>query len=233
MNDYQDLAAIAGDLRRLLARNRRGLVLTEPGWEALRSLEAGPPPPNEAALAGIRERIGGDCRRCKLCRERTNMVFGVGDPCARLMFIGEGPGRDEDLQGEPFVGRAGVMLTNAIKAMGLSREQVYIANVVKCRPPSNRNPEPDEIAACLPFLQAQIQAVAPEAIVLLGAVAVNALLGQAAISKIRGRWQDLGGIRTMPTFHPAYLLRNELAKRDFWTDLKVVRDVLGITGGKS
>ncbi len=232
MDEAKELAEATRALRLMLARSRRRPTLGEEGLAALAALEVGPlsQATGEAALAAVRAGLG-ECRRCKLGSGRTNLVFGVGDPQARLMFIGEGPGRDEDLQGEPFVGRAGELLTNAIKAMGLQREQVYIANVVKCRPPNNRVPEPDEVAACLPYLQAQIRAIRPEAIVLLGAVAAKALLGLAAITKVRGKWQALGESRAMPTYHPAYLLRNPPAKRDFWTDLKEVRDFLGISGG--
>jgi DNA polymerase len=166
----------------------------------------------------------GDCRRCKLCAGRTHIVFGVGNPKARLMFIGEGPGRDEDLQGEPFVGRAGQLLTDIItKGMGLKREDVYIANVVKCRPPDNRNPEPDEVAACEPFLRKQIELINPEIIVALGKFAVQTLLqSKAPITKIRGQWHSYHGIKLMPTFHPAYLLRNPGDKKLVWEDIKKV-----------
>jgi len=166
----------------------------------------------------------GDCRRCKLCSGRTNVVFGVGSPRARLMFVGEGPGRDEDLQGEPFVGRAGQLLTDIItKGMGLKREDVYIANVVKCRPPENRNPEPDEVAACEPFLKKQIELVRPEVIVALGKFAVQTLLrSKVPISRLRGNWHSYHGIPLMPTFHPAYLLRNPGDKKLVWEDIKKV-----------
>jgi len=166
----------------------------------------------------------GDCRLCKLCSGRTHLVFGVGDPNARLMFVGEGPGRDEDLQGEPFVGRAGQLLTDIItKGIGLRREDVYIANVVKCRPPENRNPEADEVAACEPFLKKQIDLVRPEIIVALGKFAVQTLLqSKAPISKLRGSWHRYHGIKLMPTFHPAYLLRNPADKKLVWQDIKKV-----------
>jgi uracil-DNA glycosylase family 4 len=174
-------------------------------------------------LEELRAAIG-DCRRCKLCSGRTHLVFGVGNPQAQLMFIGEGPGRDEDLQGEPFVGRAGQLLTDIItKGMGLRREDVYIANVVKCRPPENRNPEPDEVASCEPFLKRQIDLVRPEIIVALGKFAVQALLQtKAPITKLRGRWHSYHGIKLMPTFHPAYLLRNPGDKKLVWQDIKKV-----------
>jgi uracil-DNA glycosylase len=174
-------------------------------------------------LEELRAAIG-DCRRCKLWSGRTHLVFGVGNPQAKLMFIGEGPGRDEDLQGEPFVGRAGQLLTDIItKGMGLRREDVYIANVVKCRPPENRNPEPDEVASCEPFLKKQIDLVRPEIIIALGKFAVQALLQtKAPITKLRGHWHSYHGIKLMPTFHPAYLLRNPGDKKLVWQDIKKV-----------
>lgn len=172
----------------------------------------------------------GDCPRCKLCAGRTNIVFGVGDPKAGLMFVGEGPGADEDAQGIPFVGRAGQLLTKMIEAMGFSRDDVYIANIVKCRPPDNRNPEPDEIAACKPFLLRQIDIVKPKVIVCLGRIAAQALLETVIpISKIRGRFQDWNGMQVMPTYHPAFLLRNPPMKKYVWEDLQQVMKVLGKT----
>jgi uracil-DNA glycosylase family 4 len=175
------------------------------------------------SLEELRAEIG-DCRRCKLCAGRTHIVFGVGNPRARLMFVGEGPGRDEDLQGEPFVGRAGQLLNDIItKGMGLKREDVYIANVVKCRPPENRNPEPDEVAACEPFLKKQIDLVRPKVIVGLGKFAVQTLMqSKVPITKLRGTWHHYHGIRLMPTFHPAYLLRNPADKKLVWEDIKKV-----------
>ena len=181
-----------------------------------------------AALAEIRAAMG-DCQRCKLCRARTHIVFGVGYARARLMFIGEGPGRDEDLQGEPFVGAAGQLLDKMIRAMGLSRQEVYIANVVKCRPPKNRDPEPDEVTACEPFLRAQVAVVRPEVIVALGRCAVQTLLREPiSITRIRGRWREYAGIPLMPTFHPAYLLRSPEEKRPAWQDLQAVMVRLGL-----
>jgi DNA polymerase len=175
------------------------------------------------SLEELRAAIG-DCQRCKLCSGRTNLVYGVGNPRAKLMFVGEGPGRDEDLQGEPFVGRAGQLLTDIItKGMGLKREDVYIANVVKCRPPENRNPEPDEVAACEPFLKKQIDLVRPDIIVGLGKFAVQTLLqSKVPITKLRGNWHSYHGIKLMPTFHPAYLLRNPADKKFVWDDIKKV-----------
>jgi DNA polymerase len=162
-----------------------------------------------------------------LCERRTQVVFGVGDPGAKLMFIGEGPGADEDAQGEPFVGRAGQLLTKMIEAMGLKRSQVYIANVVKCRPPENRTPLPDEVATCSPFLFRQITAIGPRVIVCLGTPSAQAILGtRETITRLRGTFREVGGFRVMPTFHPAYLLRNPAAKREVWEDLKQVMAAL-------
>jgi uracil-DNA glycosylase len=173
-------------------------------------------------LLAVREDLG-ECTRCKLAAGRQTVVFGVGNPRAELMFVGEGPGADEDQQGEPFVGRAGQLLTRMIDAMGFRREQVYIANVVKCRPPGNRDPEPDEIEACEPFLKAQIAAIRPRVIVALGRFAVQTLLRDTTpISRQRGMWREYQGVKLMPTFHPAYLLRNPAEKKKAWEDLKSV-----------
>jgi uracil-DNA glycosylase len=178
------------------------------------------------ALALIRDDIG-DCRRCRLCEKRTNVVFGVGNPGARLMFIGEGPGADEDAQGEPFVGRAGQLLTKIIEAMQMGRPDVYIANIVKCRPPENRTPLPDEVSICSPFLFRQIAAIRPRVIVCLGTPAAQTLLGtRETITRMRGVFREVGGIKVMPTFHPAYLLRNPAAKREVWEDMKQVMTAL-------
>jgi uracil-DNA glycosylase family 4 len=181
-----------------------------------------------ATLADLRAHIG-DCTRCKLhTLGRKQVVFGVGNPGARLMFVGEAPGADEDIQGEPFVGRAGQLLTKIIQSIGLRRSDVYIANVIKCRPPGNRNPEPDEVATCQPFLFTQIDTIRPKVIVALGTFAAHALLGtDAPISRIRGRLHDFrGGAQLIPTFHPAFLLRSPDRKRDVWEDMKKVRDLL-------
>ncbi len=170
-----------------------------------------------------------DCTKCRLAGTRTNVVFGVGNPNADLMFIGEAPGRDEDLQGEPFVGRAGQLLTDIIKAMKLSREDVYIANVIKCRPPENRNPEPDELDACRPFIQRQIESIRPKVIVTLGRFALQSLTGKSySISSVRGQWLEHEGVKLMPTWHPAYLLRTPAAKKDVWADMKKVMAELGL-----
>jgi uracil-DNA glycosylase family 4 len=192
------------------------------------SLEASSGDPG-AALDAVKETIG-DCRRCRLCEGRNRIVFGVGNPRARIIFVGEGPGADEDRQGIPFVGRAGQLLTDIItKGMGLSRDDVYIANVVKCRPPQNREPQPDEVETCLPFLEAQIEAIKPEVIVGLGKSAVQALLSTPVqITKCRGQWTNFRGIDLMPTFHPSYLLRNRSAKRDVWQDIQQVLARLGM-----
>ena len=185
----------------------------------------------EAELAGtlkvIREELG-DCTRCKLHAGRTNLVFGVGNPKADLMFVGEAPGRDEDLKGEPFVGRAGQLLTKIIEAIDLTRDDVYIANVIKCRPPKNRNPEPDEVKTCEPFLFSQIDAIQPRVIVALGAFAVRTLLrdDKTPISKLRGQQYSYRGTTLIPTFHPAYLLRSPDKKRYVWEDMKQVRAIL-------
>jgi DNA polymerase len=180
------------------------------------------PPAAAETLEDIRAHIG-DCQRCKLCRSRTNIVFGTGDPQARLMFIGEGPGLEEDRAGEPFVGAAGQLLNRIIEAIALRRQDVYIANVVKCRPPGNRLPEPDEIAACSPFLRRQIAAIRPLFICTLGSCAAQTLLNTSqAVSRLRGRFFDFEGIRLLPTFHPAYLLRNPEKKREVWEDMKLL-----------
>jgi DNA polymerase len=179
-------------------------------------------------LVAIRADLG-DCTRCKLHKlGRRQIVFGVGHPQARLMFVGEAPGADEDVQGEPFVGRAGQLLTKIIQSIGLQRSDVYIANVIKCRPPSNRNPEPDEVAECRPFLFRQIDTIRPRVIVALGTFAAHALLGtDAPISRIRGHVLPFRhGADLIPTFHPAYLLRSPERKRDVWEDMKKVRDLL-------
>ena len=180
------------------------------------------------SLESVREEIG-ECTRCKLHKGRTNLVFGVGNPRARLMFVGEAPGEDEDKKGEPFVGKAGQLLTKMIEAMGLEREDVYICNTVKCRPPNNRNPEPDELSSCEPFLKGQLAAVKPEAIVTLGKFAAQALLrDETPISRMRGNWREYEGIPVMPTFHPAYLLRSPQEKGKVWEDLQEVMKKLGL-----
>ncbi len=176
----------------------------------------------------------GDCTRCKLHRGRNKLVFGDGNPNAQLVFVGEGPGRDEDAQGLPFVGRAGKLLNQMIEAMGLQRKDVYICNIVKCRPPENRAPEKDEVEICSPFLLRQLDTIAPKVIVCLGSVAAQTLLEtNRGISQFRGQWLDFRGRKLMATYHPAYLLRNPSAKGEVWKDLQKVMAVLGLQGKKS
>jgi uracil-DNA glycosylase len=202
---------------------------------AVADIQVGPPPvpiavfPSQTeALAAIRADIGDECSRCKLhTLGRKQIVFGVGNPNADLMFVGEAPGADEDIQGEPFVGRAGQLLTKIIEAIELRRDDVYIANVIKCRPPENRNPEPDEVEQCEPFLFRQIDMIKPKVIVALGKFAAQCLLKtDAPISRIRGREFAYRDAVLIPTYHPAYLLRNPSAKRDVWEDMKRVRAIL-------
>jgi DNA polymerase len=182
----------------------------------------------DSTLLNIREDIG-DCIRCKLHKGRTKIVFGDGNPNAKLLFIGEGPGRDEDQQGLPFVGRAGKLLNQMIEAMGLHRSDVYICNVVKCRPPENRAPERDEVEACSPFLLRQIDLVAPKVIVCLGSIAAQTILETTrGISQFRGQWLEFRGRKLMATYHPAYLLRNPAAKSEVWKDLQKVMAELGL-----
>jgi len=242
-----EIAILAESLRRHLQRRQRAGIHILPNEQPDRAvtpdrtgesqhsarpeadLSAESPWLSAKNLDELRSEIG-DCRRCKLCSGRKNIVFGIGNPHARLMFVGEGPGRDEDLQGEPFVGRAGQLLSDIItKGMGLKREDVYIANVVKCRPPENRNPEPDEVSACEPFLKKQIDLVRPQVIVGLGKFAVQTLLqSKVPITKLRGTWHHYQGIKLMPTFHPAYLLRNPADKKLVWEDIKkVIQELRG------
>jgi DNA polymerase len=181
-----------------------------------------------AALAAINDLIG-DCQRCRLSQGRSKIVFADGDANAQLMFVGEGPGADEDAQGLPFVGRAGQLLNNMIGAMGLKREQVYIANIVKCRPPQNRKPEPDEAHSCMPFLERQIEIVRPRVLVALGATAATYLLGmRGSIGSMRGRIHDYRGIQTVVTYHPAFLLRDPAQKKEAWKDLQMAISALGL-----
>jgi DNA polymerase len=169
------------------------------------------------------------CRKCALCQRRNKVVFGQGSQDADLMFIGEGPGRDEDIQGIPFVGEAGQLLTKMINAMQFSRSDVYISNIVKCRPPNNRNPEEDEAVKCIPILKRQIELIKPQVIVLLGAVPLKYMLGKTGITRLRGHWFSYNGIKVMPTFHPAYLLRSPAAKKDVWVDLQKVMHIFNKT----
>jgi DNA polymerase len=233
-------------VRALFGEGMPGAGVTGPGEEAFTKVEAAaapveavrePPPSMQSldlggekplmTLEEIRERLG-DCKRCKLHSGRKNIVFGQGNPDAVLMFVGEGPGGEEDNQGIPFVGRAGQLLTKIIEAIDMKREDVYIANIVKCRPPENRNPEPDEVKACIPFLMDQIEAIRPQIIVTLGGVATNNLLGtRGSLGSVRGRFHtlDIVGCLVMPTYHPAFLLRSPGMKRETWEDMKKVRDM--------
>ncbi|HXO29986.1 MAG TPA: uracil-DNA glycosylase, partial [Thermoanaerobaculia bacterium] len=180
-----------------------------------------------AAALGAMAEVVAACRRCRLCEGRQKTVFGSGDPHADLMFIGEGPGAEEDRQGLPFVGRAGELLTRIIEAIGMTRDQVYIANIVKCRPPGNRDPQPDEVAACRPYLERQIALVRPRLLVALGRIAAQALLGNdLPIGRMRGQWFEVLGVPLMVTYHPAALLRNPALKRPTWEDMQQVRDRL-------
>ncbi len=205
----------------------------EPAPETLETLQrwAAPGAPTEPAaetLDDIRNHLG-DCHRCRLADGRTNIVFGQGHPKARLVFVGEGPGADEDRQGLAFVGAAGQLLTKIISAMNLTREEVYICNVIKCRPPGNRNPEAAEIEACRPFLERQLATIAPEVICTLGSFAAQTLLDTTApISRLRGRFHTYNGIKLMPTYHPAYLLRNPDQKRAVWEDVQKIMTLLDL-----
>jgi uracil-DNA glycosylase len=223
MNPRQQLAE---HLRYLATLGVDGLG-RDPQWSRPPEFSQERPASRVNLLTAIREEIG-DCTRCKLHRlGRSQVVFGVGNPEADLMFVGEAPGHDEDVQGIPFVGRAGQLLTKIIEAIGLKRDDVYIANVIKCRPPENRNPEPDEVATCQPFLFRQIESIAPKVVVALGSFAAKTLLStEAPISRLRGRVYDLKGARLVCTFHPAYLLRSPDRKRDTWEDMKKVRELL-------
>ncbi|MEO0603442.1 MAG: uracil-DNA glycosylase [Myxococcota bacterium] len=204
-----------------------------PGWSSLASAARAAGPPAEGRLERVRGDLG-DCQRCKLAKGRRTIVFGVGDPAADLVVVGEGPGAEEDRRGEPFVGRAGQMLDKMLEnVIGLPRSGVYILNVVKCRPPRNRNPEPDEVEACMPFLQKQIEAIEPKLLLVLGTVPYKALFpGAGGITRARGNWHEYRGIPTMPTFHPAYLLRKPDDKRLTFADLKAARQRYDEMGGK-
>ena len=239
MNELADLAL---ELRRHLAWQESDgtrAILKPVAAPAAAKADAPAPAPTSApapapvaqgpvkTLTEVRQELG-DCKRCKLCNGRTQIVFGTGNPRAELVFVGEGPGADEDQQGVPFVGKAGQLLTKMIEAMGFKRDEVYICNVVKCRPPNNRNPEPDEIEACEPFLKAQLAAIRPKVIVALGKFAAQTLLRDStAITRLRGQWREYQGIPLMPTFHPAYLLRSPDEKKHAWLDLQQVMKRFG------
>jgi uracil-DNA glycosylase len=215
----QELREIVGQVRAYLARQQElGLEHTDLRWPE-------PAAPSAAArltLEQVRAELG-ECTRCKLHRHRKQIVFGVGNPNTGLVFVGEAPGADEDAQGEPFVGRAGQLLTKIIEAMGMRREDVYICNIIKCRPPNNRTPESDEIVACQPFLWEQLRAIGPRFICALGGPAAQTLLQtKEPISRLRGRFHDYHGIPLLPTFHPAFLLRNPNEKKTVWEDMKLL-----------
>ncbi len=196
-------------------------------WGTTPAAAGGEEPPPDT-LEQIRADLG-DCKRCRLWEGRRHIVFGDGSPRARLVFVGEGPGADEDRRGMPFVGAAGQLLDKIIAAMQMEREAVYICNIIKCRPPKNRNPLPDEVDCCLPFLERQLLSIKPDYICTLGKIAAHSLLGTStAISRLRGRFHEWKGIPVMPTYHPAYLLRNPEQKRDVWNDMQMLMDKMGI-----
>jgi DNA polymerase len=223
----EELGTIIGHLKRLIGAHRdMGMDPPRLSAASLQYLEARHGLPD--SLDSLKEEIG-DCTRCTLSRSRNRLVFGEGDPQADLIFVGEAPGREEDAQGRPFVGEAGTLLTRIIQAMGLNRESVYICNVVKCRPPQNRDPDPDEQKTCIPFLLKQIEIIHPKVICALGRVAGKALLGNRfKISRDRGEWQRFKDVPLMPTYHPAYLLRNPSAKRQVWEDIQKVMARMGL-----
>jgi DNA polymerase len=215
----QELREIVGRVRAHLERQQElGLERADLRWPEPQAPSAAPRPTLEQVRADL-----GECTRCKLHRHRTRIVFGVGSPSASLVFVGEAPGADEDAQGEPFVGRAGQLLTKIIEAMGMRREDVYICNIIKCRPPNNRTPEADEIVACQPFLLEQLRAIGPKFICALGGPAAQTLLQtKEPISRLRGKFYDYHGIPLLPTFHPAFLLRNPNEKKTVWEDMKLL-----------
>jgi DNA polymerase len=219
---------LLSELREALAAGRSQLeYLRDLGFDEIPAVQRAvqvqaAAPPGTESLAAIRADLG-DCQRCGLGKTRQCLVFGAGNPQARLLLVGEAPGREEDEKGEPFVGEAGRLLDRILFAMGLQRDEVYICNVLKCRPPGNRNPEPDEVSTCEPFLIRQLTAIRPQIIVALGLFAVQTLLqSKVPIGKVRGTWQQYQGIPLMPTYHPAYLLRNPNGKREVWADMKQV-----------
>jgi uracil-DNA glycosylase family 4 len=213
--------ALGHTLRNLADKGQRGFGCSQSSLEKMANWGIGAERLSET-LQDIRLDLG-DCQRCRLAKGRAHIVFGSGSFKAKLVFVGEGPGFEEDQQGEPFVGPAGQLLSKIITAINLKRTQTYICNVVKCRPPHNRNPQPDEINTCLPFLERQIAAIRPDFICALGTVAAQTLLNTAApISKLRGRFHNYRGIKLLPTYHPAYLLRNPDKKREVWEDMKLL-----------
>ena len=235
MNPATGVAAAVGDYVRYLQRlGVTQLPLTLPSPRAAHdSFNSAQPAPSSGAaeLAQLAASVR-NCQACRLHEGRRQVVFGTGNPDADLVFVGEAPGRDEDLQGEPFVGRAGQLLTRIIQAIGLRREDVYILNVIKCRPPQNRNPLPDEVAACRPLIDRQLACLKPRVICALGTFAAQALLrSDERISRLRGRFHPMGDILVRPTFHPAYLLRNPQEKRKVWEDMQDIQRELDLTGG--
>jgi len=225
MNGKQEvdraIAEIHNRIGSLAANGCRGFNCSRQSLEKLEKWGQGPQICSET-LADVRTDLG-DCHRCRLAQGRSKIVFGDGDPKTQLVFVGEGPGFEEDQQGKPFVGPAGQLLTRIIEAINLTRSQVYICNIVKCRPPGNRNPEPEEINTCFPFLERQIAAIQPDFICALGTFAAQTLLGTTTpISRLRGRFHEYRGIRVLPTYHPAYLLRNPEKKREVWEDMKML-----------
>lgn len=228
MNPSSELRDIVGHMKRFLAAHGE-LGLEPPRLSGVYRDPSENNPLEMSSLEALREFIG-DCRRCKLWNGRNHLVFGEGSPGARLVFVGEGPGRDEDAEGRPFVGEAGKLLTRIIESgMGLKREDVYVCNVVKCRPPNNRVPERDEIQSCLPFLQRQIGIINPECICALGLTAAQSLLGRPVVmNRERGKWVSFMDIPMMPTYHPAYLLRNSSAKRQVWEDVQEIMKLMNL-----
>jgi DNA polymerase len=222
-----ELREIVGEVRAYLeAQQELGVEQIDVQWPE--SPVASPP----LTLGEVREELG-ECTRCKLHPHRTQIVFGVGNPKARLVFVGEAPGADEDAQGEPFVGRAGQLLTKIILAMGMQREDVYICNIIKCRPPGNRTPESEEILACSPFLLKQLQAIRPQFICALGGPATQTLLRtKEPISRLRGKFYDFQGIPLLPTYHPAFLLRNPYEKKTVWEDMKLLLREMGLAAAR-
>jgi DNA polymerase len=218
-NLREELRGIVGQVRaHLEAQRELGVEVVDLRWPT----GAAPTPASRPTLEQVRAELG-DCTRCKLHKARIQIVFGVGNPKAGLVFVGEAPGADEDAQGEPFVGRAGQLLTKIIEAMGMRREDVYICNIIKCRPPNNRTPEADEIVACQPFLLKQLQAIRPKFICALGGPATQTLLQtKEPISRLRGKFYDFHGTPLLPTFHPAFLLRNPNEKKTVWEDMKLL-----------
>lgn len=237
----QELKETVKILRALLTADREfgldGPAVSGEAWKYMSARSVAedletPAAPRTGSLEELRRLIG-DCKRCRLHRGRNHLVFGEGDPSTDLVFVGEGPGHEEDMAGRPFVGEAGRLLTKIIEAMGVTRDDVYICNVVKCRPPQNRDPKADEAESCMPFLRRQLELIRPKVICTLGRVAGSELLGEGfSVTRDRGKWFEYMGIPVMPTFHPAYLLRNASAKRPVWEDVKKIMKVLAL-GGES